>query len=580
MMRSELQSTRCQFQPAERLGGLSPYEPPTKGPFVDLVLNANEGQTPSAALGEALSRIDANALSRYPSAAELERKLADTFGIAQERVVVTNGGDDAIDRVCRVSLEPGRELLIHAPTFEMIARSGRLAGGSVRAVEWMGGRFPASRFTGAISPETSLVALVSPNNPTGGVISFDQMQDVIEAARSVGALVMVDLAYVEFADRDLTRDLLNEPGVVLIRTFSKAMGLAGARVGYALASPTVAGWLRTVGGPYPVSSVSAALAAAALDGESGRRKFIESVRLERDKLSAELRRFGCEVLESQANFVTARFKDAAFVQRALASLGVAVRAFPSRPELDGYLRITLPGCRAAFERLLEAMRTILAPEAILFDVDGVLADVSASYRSAIVTTARSFGVELTRDDIGAAKRAGGANNDGVLTKRLVEERGVPCELADVVNRFQRFYEGIGGEPGLREAERLIPDPTTLRRLGERFAMGIVTGRPRDEAEWFLDRAGLRGLFATLVCMEDAPAKPSPEPVPAAMRSLGVERAWMIGDTPDDIEAARTAGVLPIGVVAPGEGNEARAAMQRAGAAAVIDRITQIEEIIR
>lgn len=512
MKRSELHSTRCQFQPAERLGGLSPYEPPTKGPFVDLVLDANEGQTPSAALGEALSRIDANALSRYPSAAELERKLADTFGIAQERVVVTNGGDDAIDRVCRVSLEPGRELLIHAPTFEMIARSGRLAGGSVRAVEWMGGRFPASRFTGAISPATSLVALVSPNNPTGGVISCDEMQDVIEAARSVGALVMVDLAYIEFADRDLTRDLLNEPDVVLIRTFSKAMGLAGARAGYALASPTVAGWLRTVGGPYPVSSVSAALAAAALDGESDRRKFIESVRLERDELSAELRRLGSGVLESQANFVTARFKGAAFVQRALASLGVAVRAFPSPPELDGYLRITLPGGRVAFERLLEAMRTILAPEAVLFDLDG-----------------------LTLEDIGAVAQC--ANDANTETE-------------------------------------------SLRRLGERFAMGIVTGRPREEAEWFLSRAGVRGLFATLVCMEDAPAKPSPDPVRVALNALGVERAWMIGDSPDDVAAARTAGVLPVGVVVPGEGNEARAAMQHAGAAAMIDSVTQIEEMIR
>ena len=508
MMRSELQSSRCQFQPAERLGGLSPYEPPAKGPFVDLVLDANEGQTPTAALGEALSRIDTNALSRYPSTADLERELADTFGIAPERVVVTNGGDDAIDRVCRVSLEPGRELLIHAPTFEMIARSARLAGGSVRAVEWMGGRFPASRFTGAISPATSLVALVSPNNPTGGVISFDEMQDVIKAARSVGALVMVDLAYVEFADRDLTRDLLNEPGVVLIRTFSKAMGLAGARVGYALASPAVAGWLRTVGGPYPVSSVSVALAAAALDGESGRRKFIESVRLERDELSAELRRFGCDVLESQANFVTARFKDAAFVQRALASLGIAVRAFPSRPELDGYLRITLPGGRAAFERLLEAMRTILAPEAILFDLDG-----------------------LTLESIDAAAQC--ANDANTETE-------------------------------------------AMRRLSERFTLGIVTGRPRDEVEWFLNHAGVRGLFSALVCIK----KPSPDPVRVALDALGVERVWMIGGTPDDIEAARTTGVLPIGVVAPGEGSEARAAMQRAGAAAVIDSVTQIEEMIR
>ncbi len=580
MMPSETKSAQCVLRPAERLRGLSPYEPPAKSTFVDLFLDANEGRTAGSTLRKALSSFDGSELCRYPSTIDLERVLADKFGIAPERVVVTNGGDDAIDRVCRVSLEPGRELLIHTPTFEMIERSARLAGGSVRSVEWMGGRFPASRFAGVISSETSLVALVSPNNPTGGVISRGEMQEVIGAARNAGALVMVDLAYIDFADNDPTLDLLDEPNVVLIGTFSKAMGLAGVRVGYALASPAVAGWLRTVGGPYPVSGVSAALAAGTLAGESAQRTYIDQVRSEREELKELLQGYGREVMESQANFVTAKFNDAVTMQRCLESLGIAVRAFPARQDLKGFLRITLPGDRMAYERLRHAIRTIFAPEAILFDLDGVLADVSDSYRSSIIEAACSFGVELTHNDISAAKRAGNANNDWELTKRLVEDRGITCELAEVISRFQRFYEGTDGGPGLRESERLIPDPTTLRRFGERFVMGIVTGRPRKEAEWFLNRAGVRGLFATLVCMEDAPAKPSPEPVRAAMKALGVDRAWMIGDTPDDIMAARTARVVPIGVVAPGEGSDARAAMQLAGAAAVISRISQIEEMIR
>lgn len=580
MMSSALKSERRFFDPARRLDGLSPYEPPVKSSNIDLALDANEGRSSCAAFRDVLSKFDASELARYPSVGSLERAIADRFGVAPERVVVTNGGDDAIDRLCRVSLERGRTLLTHTPTFEMIERSASLAGGSVRTIGWMGGRFPAARFVDAINQDTSLVALVSPNNPTGGIIERESLRKIIAAARESRALVMVDLAYVEFADQDPTLELLDEPNVVLIRTFSKALGLAGARVGYALSSSTITEWLRTVGGPYPVSSVSLALASAALDAEAEQQLNIDQVRSEREAFSEFLGAFGCEVLESQANFVTASFKDAAFVSKALRSLGIAVRAFSTRQELDGFLRITLPGEQAAFDRLKSAVQTILAPEAMLFDLDGVLADVSDSYRSAILETASSFGVELSLEDISAAKLAGNANNDWELTQRLLEQRGVRCGLSEVIKQFQKFYLGNDGEPGLRASERLIPYRATLQGLSDRFQLAVVTGRPRAEAEWFLKRSGVRELFQSLVCMEDAPAKPSPEPVQLAMEQLCVERAWMLGDTPDDIVSARESGVLPIGVLAPSDGKEAMKAMECAGAAIVLERVNQIEEITR
>lgn len=581
MTSTDVKSEQGVVLPAGRLRGLSPYEPPAPSPFVDLVLDANEGAAPSESVAGLLSGLGAEEIQRYPSTRGLERVIAGMYGVDAGRVVVTNGADDAIDRVCRAVLEPGREAVVHRPTFEMIERGVRLAGGEIRPVEWLGGAFPLGECLDAVSRETSLVALVSPNNPTGGAIPLGDMVEVARAARSAGALVLIDLAYAEFADEDPTRVLLGEPNVVVVRTLSKAMGLAGARVGYALAAPGVARWLRTVGGPYPISSASAAMAAEALRSAGERQGFIGAVRSEREKLTGLLRQLGCGVLESQANFVTARFSDASFVRDSLASLGIAVRSFASRPELDGYLRITLPGDGESFDRLLTALRTVIAPEAVLFDLDGVLADVGGSYRRAIIETARSFGVVVTPDDIAAAKRAGNANNDWDLTKRLVEERGVRCGLPEVVGRFRRFYEGTHGERGLRETERLIPDPATLRGLAERFTLGIVTGRPRDEARWFLQRAGVGGLFQTLVCMEDAPAKPSPEPVARAMEDLGVCCAWMIGDTPDDMAAARSARVLPIGVPAPGD-DKTRAgdALRRAGAAAVIDGVSQIGEMIR
>jgi HAD superfamily hydrolase (TIGR01548 family) len=286
------------------------------------------------------------------------------------------------------------------------------------------------------------------------------------------------------------------------------------------------------------------------------------------------------VLDSQANFVTARFRDASLIRDGLASLGIAVRGFASRPELSDALRITLPGDAVAFERVAAALRASMLPEALLLDLDGVIANVSSSYRAAIVATAATFGVALTAADIANAKHAGDANNDWVVTHRLIGARGVPCSLAEVTARFQTAYLGANGDAGLRERESLIPSRAVLDRLAGRIPMGIVTGRPRAEAAWFLDRAGIADLFRVTVCMEDAPAKPAPDPVRLAMERLGARSAWMVGDTPDDIRSARAAGTIGIGIPAPTEDPiVARDVLRAAGSPRVITELAELERML-
>jgi HAD superfamily hydrolase (TIGR01548 family) len=384
---------------------------------------------------------------------------------------------------------------------------------------------------------------------------------------------------VEFADEDPTGWLQNEPNVVIVRTFSKAMGLAGLRVGYAIAPRDIARWLRTTGGPYPVSSVSLAVASASLARQHDRSGFIARVREERECLTTALRDAGIDVLDSHANFVTCRFPNPAFVSQALLSLGISVRRISCEAGCE-LVRITLPGDERSFSRLLHAVLSAGKPQALLLDLDGVLADVSDSYREAVIATARAYGVGVTPGVIAAAKQAGNSNNDWELTRRLLESRGVSVDVADVTVRFQQAYLGAGGSAGLRENETLIPSADLLRRLARRLPMAIVTGRPRSEAEWFLRRAGIDDLFQVRVCLEDAALKPSPEPVLLALGRLGLERAWMIGDTPDDMVAARAARVVPIGIPAPGDDQEPSCdAMNRAGAAQVITDLSALEEIL-
>lgn len=340
-------------QPAARLEGLEPYAPPGRGSGDELLLDANEGPPVDERALSILRTVRADDLRRYPDAGTLETRLADDLGVSPQRVIVTAGADDAIDRLCRAVLEPGRRLLVHAPTFEMIERSGRLAGAAIDRCPWMGGPFPVGAMIERITPATSLAAIVSPNNPTGGLVQIDEIEEVASALRRVGGLLMVDQAYIEFADKDPTTTLIDIGNVVITRTFSKAFGLAALRVGYAIAPPVVARWLRTVGGPYPVAGPSLAVAGASL--AVPRAATIDRVRHERSTLTAELRSRGWDVLESSANFVLTRLPSDAL--EALRRSGVRVRTFSGRPDLDGWTRITLPGDEAAFDRLRLALET-------------------------------------------------------------------------------------------------------------------------------------------------------------------------------------------------------------------------------
>jgi len=234
------------------------------------------------------------------------------------------------------------------------------------------------------------------------------------------------------------------------------------------------------------------------------------------------------------------------------------------------------------------------PRAVLFDMDGVLADVSKSYRNAIIATAESFGVKVTHEDIDIAKNKGDANNDWVLTYKLIvgklkEEKKITLEL--VTEEFQKLYLGTNGKPGLRETETLIPEKKLLDEIAANYPVCIVTGRPREEADWFLKKYGLDTIFPKnlRVCMEDCDPKPSPKPIFLALEKLGLEAtqgsalSYMIGDTVDDIRAARDANcnVFGLGFVPPGKSPlSVSRPLFKAGAVRVMENLNEIRGVLK
>jgi histidinol-phosphate aminotransferase len=556
--------------PVSRIDPASAYRRPVPRAGA-LRLDGNEGLLPSAALLAELATADPELLRRYPDVAELEAALARRLKVLPEQVIVAAGADEVIDRACRAYLMPGRTLLLPEPSFEMLDRYASLAGGELARVPWTGDAFPVAAFLDSLDARTAVVAIISPNNPTGGVATLGDVRRI--AAAAPGALVLLDHAYVEYADVDLTSAVLDIPNVLVVRTLSKAWGLAGCRVGYGVGSSQIVSVLRAAGGPYPVAAPSVALALRQLEcGAAPLSAHVTRVREERTALTRELASLGLAPRASQANFVFVECGTrAAILSSGLAALGIMVREFKDHRAL----RITLPGDAAAFERLIASIRTILAPQAVVFDLDGVLADVRDSQRAAIIATAAAYGVTITQHDVEAALRAGDAANDWIVTQRLITARGVRADLAAVTARYQSLYLG-----GLREHERLIVSRALLERFAQRLPLAVVTGRPRDEAQWFLARAGIADLFRAVICMEDAPRKPDPGPVRLALARLGLQRAWMVGNTPDDVRAAAAAGVLPFGVVAPGDDIAATAAsLVDGGAARVLDDLDDLQELL-
>ncbi len=347
-------------RPIGALEGVEAYSPPRHEAPVDLRLDGNEGSRPGPELMDVIVKAGPGILRTYPDGSAVERELAEMMGVDAARVLVTAGGDDALERIIRSVLCEGREMVLPVPTFEMFERYARLTGGVVKGVPWLEERFPVEDVLGACTERTALVVLVTPNSPTGRAVGAKDLVKVCEAMP--GALVLVDLAYTEFADVDLTPVALDIENAAIVRSMSKAWGLAGLRVGWCAGPARVVQWARAAGHPYAVSAPSLAMALARLrHGKDEVKAFVARVREERDELVAVVRRLGGEAERSQANFVLARFADAPWVRDALAGMGIGVRLFPGRPYLDGYVRITLPGDGRDFGRLVAALETTLAP---------------------------------------------------------------------------------------------------------------------------------------------------------------------------------------------------------------------------
>ena len=326
--------------------------------LVKLDQNESPDDLPAPLREAALERVAAAEWHRYPAlhADDLAGRLAARHDWPADGIVVA-GGSNVLIQALVVLSGLGRRAVALSPSFPLYAQQARMLGSELREVP-LGSEhaFPTEAVIEAVATGSGVAFLPAPLAPTGNAVDPRDLRRVAEAA-GPGWTVVVDEAYAEFAGSDhaaLARDL---PRVVLLRTLSKAFGLAGARLGYAVAQPALATELRKVVLPFSVSALQLAVGEAVLEAPEWIAERVRATVAERERLAAELRARGVRFVPSVTNFLLLTVADAASVHRGLLEHGVLVRRQDHLPGLPGALRVTVgrPDENDAFLRAWDAL---------------------------------------------------------------------------------------------------------------------------------------------------------------------------------------------------------------------------------
>ena len=349
---------------------ISPYQPGKPitelaremGIPVEKILKLASNENPLGMSPKAKVAVEAaiGGIERYPDQFDLIKAVAAHCGVAQNQVVLGNGSNDVLDLIARVFLAPGRSAVFAQHAFAVYPLATLSTGAELISTPAKSYGHDLDAMRAAIRPDTRIVWIANPNNPTGTYLPSADVRAFLEAVPK-DVIVVLDEAYNEYippTDRvDTAAWIKDFPNLVVCRTFSKIYGLAGLRVGYSLASAEVADLMNRVRQPFNVNNLAIAAAVAALDDDQFVAESYELNRLGMAQIVSGLQRLGLEHIPSHGNFVTFRAGEAAAVNQKLLQQGVIVRPIGGYG-LPEWLRVTIAtGPENA--RFLEALERAL-----------------------------------------------------------------------------------------------------------------------------------------------------------------------------------------------------------------------------
>lgn len=337
---------------------MQPYAAPQEGRFGKLRLDFNEntiGCSPAVIRG--LRGLSARRISMYPEYKRVTARIARALGLRPDELHLANGGDDTLRLVFDVFVDPGSAVLFPEPTFPMYRVFADLFGArkiTPRFDSRM--NFPVAQILSALRLRPRVLFLANPNNPTGNLLAPADLRRILRAARRT--VVVVDEAYVEFSGWSAASWIRRYSNLVVARTFSKASGLAGLRLGALIARPEIIGLFRRVAPPFNVNAAALAAGEAAVRDQSAARRYVAEVRRARAEFAECLDRLGYRSFPSVANFLLVDFgKRGPQMVKRLEQRGILVRDRGNEFGRPGFVRVSI-GTRREMRRLATALRIL------------------------------------------------------------------------------------------------------------------------------------------------------------------------------------------------------------------------------
>ncbi|HEY4513636.1 MAG TPA: histidinol-phosphate transaminase [Candidatus Paceibacterota bacterium] len=322
-----------------------------KGVFMD----ANENS-----LGSVISTEYYPELNRYPDplSMDLRKALGQFLDVSEKNIFVGSGSDEIIDLLIRLFVEQDEEIIVLEPTYGMYKVAAEIVGVNVRSLLLKPDfQIDIPNLLSQINSKTKIIFLCSPNNPTGTLVNLEDVETICNNFRGI---VVVDEAYIEFASKSsLVKKIPDKENLVILRTFSKAWGLAGIRVGYAVAQEVAIEYLNKIKLPYNLNRISSGLAIEVLKNYQKMLDFRKIILRERKKLADKLNNLGFKVFPSEANFLLVNYPNASDIAKKLVvDYGIIIRDFNSKPLLKDCVRISV-GTPEQNDLLIKSLTKIL-----------------------------------------------------------------------------------------------------------------------------------------------------------------------------------------------------------------------------
>jgi histidinol-phosphate aminotransferase len=343
--------------PRKNISEMDEYKPPLEGRRGLLRLDFNENTVgPSPKVLEALKKLNDSDIAAYPEYQRFENKLAAFLGVDKNELLISNATDEAIMVVMQTYIEKGDEIILPVPTFSMFRFYAQIQGAKLTEVLYKRNlNFPTKSVVGNINKKTKLIILCNPNNPTGTLISKADIVKILE--KSGNALVLIDEAYYEFSKSTMIDEINKYPNLIILRTFSKSLGMGGLRLGCAVANKNIIKNLSKVRSPYSINTAAIKAAEAAIEDKRYVNWYIREIEKGKKLIYGELKKKKIQTFPTAANFFLAKFDEPRSVQQELKKKGILVRDRSSYPLLKGCIRITI-GTKNQMMQLADSLKEI------------------------------------------------------------------------------------------------------------------------------------------------------------------------------------------------------------------------------